>query len=147
VTPQLLALLEALLDAYVRDQELHGYALMKRSGLSGPSTYRNLDRLEDANLVTLHWEELPAGDERPRRCFYSLNPDGAVKARELLAVRNPSALERIGRAPSPDHLRRPGWAVSPRPQVNHRCRAESIPESRHLAGLHDRGRRPLFVRG
>jgi PadR family transcriptional regulator PadR len=110
VTSQLLALLEVLLDAYVRDQELHGYALMKRARLSGPSTYRNLDRLEDANLVTVRWEELPAGDERPRRCFYSLNPDGAATARRLLAERNPGALERIGRVP-PDRLPQPGWAT------------------------------------
>ena len=111
MTPQLLALLEALLDAYVRDRELHGYALMKLAGLSGPSTYRNLDRLEDANLVTVRWEELPPGDERPRRCFYSLNPDGAATARKLLAERNPGALERIGRVPSPGQLRKPGWAT------------------------------------
>jgi PadR family transcriptional regulator, regulatory protein PadR len=109
VTWQLLALLEALLDAYVRDQKLHGYALMKRAKLSGPSTYRNLDRLEEASLVTIQWEELPPGDERPRRCFYSLNTDGVAKARELLAERNPQALERIGRMP-PDPLR-PGWAT------------------------------------
>jgi DNA-binding PadR family transcriptional regulator len=109
VTWQLLAVLEALLDAYLRDEELHGYALMKRAKLSGPSTYRNLDRLEDANLVTARWEDLPAGDERPRRCFYSLNADGAAMARELLAERDPEALERIGRTP-PGQLR-PGWAT------------------------------------
>ena len=110
VTSQLLALLEAMLDAYLRNQELHGYALMKRAKLSGPSTYRNLDRLEDANLVTSRWEELPTGDERPRRCFYSLNPDGAAMARELLAERNPEALKRVGRT-TPDGVRQPGWAT------------------------------------
>lgn len=110
VTWQLLAIFEALLDAYLHGQELHGYALMKQAKLSGPSTYRNLDRLEDANLVTVRWEELPPGDGRPRRCFYSLNPDGAAKAKELLAERDPKALERISRMP-PDALRRPGWAT------------------------------------
>ena len=110
VTRQLLKLLEALLDAYLHDEELHGYALMKRSGLSGPSTYRNLDRLEDDRLVTVHWEELPAGNNRPRRIFYSLNPDGAARARTLLAEYAPEALERVG-GTKPGQVRRPGWAM------------------------------------
>jgi PadR family transcriptional regulator PadR len=110
VTWQLLALLEALLDAYLRDEQLHGYALMKRSRLSGPSTYRNLDRLEDAKLVIAQWEDLPAGDERPRRRYYSLNPDGAAMARELLAERDPKALDRVGRT-RPGAGQRPGWVT------------------------------------
>jgi DNA-binding PadR family transcriptional regulator len=110
VTVQLLSLLEALLDAYVHGEELHGYALMKRAKLSGPSTYRNLDRLEDEHLVTAHWEELPAGDKRPRRIFYSLNPDGVARARALLAEHDPAALKRVGRL-KPDQVRRPGWAT------------------------------------
>jgi DNA-binding PadR family transcriptional regulator len=97
VTGQLLDLLSVLLDAHVRDEELHGYAIKKRAGLSGPSTYRGLDRLEDAHLVDWRWEELPDGDDRPRRCYYRLNSDGAATARRLLAERRPEALQRIGR--------------------------------------------------
>lgn len=73
VTRQLVALLAVLLEAYVREEDLHGYAIMKRAHLNGPSTYRNLDRLEDAQLVEVQWEELPPGDDRPRRCYYRLN--------------------------------------------------------------------------
>lgn len=97
VTRQLLDLLAALLDAHLRNQEVHGYALMKRTGLSGPSIYRGLDRLEDANLVDARWEEMPPGDERPRRCYYRLNPSGVVIARKLLAERRPEVLAGMGR--------------------------------------------------
>lgn len=110
VTGPLLRLLEALLDAHVQHEQLHGYALMKRAGLSGPSTYRNLDRLEDDNLVTVRWEELPAGDNRPRRIFYSLNPDGVARARALLEKHAPEALERVERS-KPGQVLRPGWAL------------------------------------
>jgi PadR family transcriptional regulator, regulatory protein PadR len=99
VTRQLLDLLAVLLDAHLRGQELHGYALMKRTGLSGPSTYRGLDRLEDAHLVDARWEELPPGDERPRRCYYRLNPSGVAVARRLLAERRPEVLAHLGRTP------------------------------------------------
>lgn len=105
VTRQLLDLLAVLLDAYMRGEEVHGYALMKRAGLSGPSTYRNLDRLEDADLVEARWEEFLEGDRRPRRCYYRLNPAGAATARELLAER-PEVLERLGRTP-PGRFRAP----------------------------------------
>jgi PadR family transcriptional regulator PadR len=108
VTPQLLDLLFALLDAHVRDEELHGYALKKRAGLSGPSTYRGLDRLEDAHLVDCRWEELPDGDERPRRRYYRLNPDGLATARRLLGERRPEALQRLGGPPRWPLLPRPG---------------------------------------
>jgi PadR family transcriptional regulator, regulatory protein PadR len=108
VTRQLLDLLFVLLDAYARDEELHGYAIKKRAGLSGPSTYRGLDRLEDAHLIDSRWEDLPEGDDRPRRCYYRLNPAGAATARRLLQDRRPEALERLGRT-------RPGWFPAPKP--------------------------------
>lgn len=99
VTPQLLDLLHALLDAHARGEELHGYAIKRRAGLSGPSTYRGLDRLEDAHLVDSRWEELPDGDERPRRRYYRLNPDGLAAARRLLGERRPEALQHLGGVP------------------------------------------------
>jgi DNA-binding PadR family transcriptional regulator len=97
VTRQLIAVLAVLLEAYVQDEDLHGYELMKRAGLSGASTYRNLDRLEDARLVGGRWEELTDSDDRPRRLYYRLNPQGAAAAQEILADRRPQALERLGR--------------------------------------------------
>ena len=99
VTRHLVALLAVLLNAYLRDEELHGYAIMKRAHLNGPSTYRNLDRLEDAHLVEVRWEELPAGDDRPRRIYYRLNPEGAATARAIIGERRPELLESLGRTP------------------------------------------------
>ena len=99
VTRQLLDLLAVLLEAHLRDEELHGYGLMKRAGLSGPSTYRGLDRLEDARLVDARWEALPPGDDRPRRCYYRLNPSGLELARSLLSERRPDVLARLGQEP------------------------------------------------
>jgi DNA-binding PadR family transcriptional regulator len=106
VTPQLLDLLSVLLDAHVRDEEVHGYELKRRARLTGPSTYRGLDRLEDARLIEARWEELPEGDDRPRRCYYRLNPAGVATARSLLAERRPEALQRLGSV---------GWSPAPRP--------------------------------
>jgi PadR family transcriptional regulator, regulatory protein PadR len=111
VTRQLLDLLYVLLDAHVQGEELHGYAIKKRAGLSGPSTYRGLDRLEDAHLVDFRWEEMPEGDDRPRRCYYRLNTDGIATARTLLAERRPEALQRLGR-PTGLPRPRPGTATA-----------------------------------
>jgi PadR family transcriptional regulator, regulatory protein PadR len=97
VTRQLTAVLAVLLEACVQGEDLHGYELMRRAGLSSASTYRNLDRLEDAQLVEAHWEELSDQDDRPRRRYYRLNPAGAATARKILAERWPEALERLGR--------------------------------------------------
>jgi PadR family transcriptional regulator, regulatory protein PadR len=99
VTRPLMAVLLVLLEAYLQDEDLHGYELKKRAALSGPSTYRNLDRLEDAQLVEARWEELSDDDDRPRRRYYRLNPTGAAAARQILAERQPEALERLGRRP------------------------------------------------
>jgi DNA-binding PadR family transcriptional regulator len=105
VTPQLVDLLAVLLDAYLRNEDLHGYAIKKRAHLNGPSTYRNLDRLEDAQLVEVRWEELPPGDDRPRRCYYRLNSDGAATARAIIGERCPDLLENLGRTPLPPRQR------------------------------------------
>ena len=111
VTPQLMAVLFVLLDAYIQDEELHGYEMMKRARLSGASTYRNLDRLEDAQFVEARWEELSENEDRPRRRYYRLNSDGAATARAILAERQPEVLDRLGRqrhGPEP----RPGLIIT-----------------------------------
>jgi len=113
VTRQLLDLLFALLDAYTRNEQLHGYELKQRARLTGPSTYRGLDRLEDAGLIEAHWEELAEGDHRPRRRYYRLNADGAATARQLLSERRPEALQSLGRTPT-------GWSPAPRPGLGTR---------------------------
>jgi len=84
ITPQLLAVVAALLDA--QDHESYGWALMQETGLGGPSTYRNLERCEDAGWVSSRWEDSPEPG-KPRRRLYRLTPDGAVRARVLLAER------------------------------------------------------------
>src|SRR6266498_1777766 len=84
VTPQLLAVLAALLDA--PDQESHGWALIRTTGLGGPSVYRNLERCEDVGLVTSRWED-SVEPGKPRRRLYKLTTNGAVRARALLADR------------------------------------------------------------
>jgi PadR family transcriptional regulator, regulatory protein PadR len=94
----MLDVLQVLLDAYIRDEELHGYAIMRKAGLHGPSTYRCLDRLATAQLVEARWEILPLGDDRPRRRYYELSPDGVAVARRLLAERRPEVLDGLGRA-------------------------------------------------
>jgi len=105
-----------LLDASSRNEELHGYEIKKRASLSGPSTYRGLDRLEDASLIEMHWEELQEGDHRPRRCYYRLNAEGAAAARKILGERRPEALQRVGRTT-------PGWSPAPRPGLGTRFAA------------------------
>lgn len=105
MTRQLVVVLAVLLDAYMRGEELHGYAIMKLAHLSGPSTYRNLDRLEDARLVEVRWEDLPPGEDRPRRIYYQLNPTGAATARAIVAERRPDLLKS---PPRPSPAPRPG---------------------------------------
>jgi PadR family transcriptional regulator, regulatory protein PadR len=36
----------------------HGWAIKKDTGLSGATTYKILDRLEDAGWITWHWGDL-----------------------------------------------------------------------------------------
>lgn len=108
VTRQLVLVLAVLLDAYGRNEELHGYAIMKLTHLSGPSTYRNLDRLEDAGLVEVRWEDLPPGEDRPRRVYYRLNPAGGAAARAIVEERRPDLLEA---PPRPVPAPRPGLSA------------------------------------
>lgn len=107
MTDQLVAILAVLLRAHLRNEELHGYELMKRARLSGPTTYRNLDRLEDARLVDVLPEE-PEPKDRPRRVYYRLNPSGLefakaqnVAERRPDLMRNPKGTQRPTPAPRP----------------------------------------------
>lgn len=97
ITPQLLKVLEALLDA--PDLESHGWPLMAATGLGGPSVYRNLERCLEADMVTSRWED-STEPGKPRRRLYKLTPTGAARARTLLAQR--------GVHPSPRPLRPAG---------------------------------------
>jgi DNA-binding PadR family transcriptional regulator len=101
VTRQLAKVLEVLLDARVNndgqdEQKLHGYELRRLTGLSGPSVYRNLDRLEDMDLVTAWWEPLAEDQTRPRRRYYILNDNGMATAHEAIR-RYPEVREEVRR--------------------------------------------------
>jgi PadR family transcriptional regulator PadR len=87
ITWQLLAVLTALLNS--PDHEAHGWILMRATGLGGPSVYRNLERCEELKMVTSRWEDSPQPG-KPRRRLYHLTPDGAERARKLLAERQPA---------------------------------------------------------
>ncbi|NIL59779.1 PadR family transcriptional regulator [Salinispora arenicola] len=96
VTGPLLAVLNALLEA--NDLELHGWAIMKATGKSGPTIYRTLERLAESNWVTSRWDtEIEPG--KPRRRYYQLTGHGEASARHLIAQRQtkaaPSARTRL----------------------------------------------------
>ncbi|MGW3650013.1 PadR family transcriptional regulator [Streptomyces sp. NPDC000878] len=105
VTDPLLDVLEVFLGA-LRDgpRDLHGWAIMKETKRSGPTVYGVLDRLEEAGWVTSRWEEQPA-ENKPRRRFYTITPNGRVAAASLLAERRPSAVQS-----TPQAFGRPGLA-------------------------------------
>jgi Histidine kinase/Histidine kinase-, DNA gyrase B-, and HSP90-like ATPase len=58
--------------------ELRGYAMIKRAGLTGPSTYRSLDRLEDERPEPLR---AAARRRRPRRPRLVASPQDARTGR------------------------------------------------------------------
>jgi len=89
ITQPLLAVLEALLDA--DGFELHGWAIMKTTGRSGPTIYKILERLAEAQWLTSRWEA-EAEPGKPRRRYYRLTPHGAASARVILAERAPRSL-------------------------------------------------------
>lgn len=95
VTGPLLDVLEVFLDALASgDDELHGWAIMKAVKRPGPTVYGVLDRLEDMRWVTARWEDLPPDENRPRRRFYTLTPNGTVEAYSLLEARRPRGAAR-----------------------------------------------------
>jgi DNA-binding PadR family transcriptional regulator len=92
VTNSLLDVLTALLEAFDKNgQELHGWAIIKATGCSGPTVYGVVDRLEDAGWITGRWEDHNPQPNKPRRRFYRLTPDGVVSASRLLTARRPTA--------------------------------------------------------
>jgi DNA-binding PadR family transcriptional regulator len=112
VTRQLAKILWVLLDARLSSNDpqkrrRHGYQLMELTGLSGPSVYRNLDRLEDMDLVTAWWERVTDDQARPRRRYYVLNDNGIAAAHEAVR-RYPEVREELRRI----HLR-----LKPNPEL------------------------------
>jgi DNA-binding PadR family transcriptional regulator len=103
VTGPLLDIAEQLVQADVRGEDLYGWQLMKDTKRSGPTVYSVLDRLEALQWITRHWEELPPGENRPRRRLYRLTDSGRTEVHALLAERRPEALRELAGPP------RRGW--------------------------------------
>ncbi|WP_327643745.1 PadR family transcriptional regulator [Micromonospora zamorensis] len=84
VTGPLLAVLNALLEA--DDHELHGWAIMKATGKSGPTIYKILERLGESRWVTSRWDT-NTEPGKPRRRYYQLTGQGITSAQQLIARR------------------------------------------------------------
>jgi DNA-binding PadR family transcriptional regulator len=64
----------------------YGYEVHKRSGTTGASAKRILDRLVEHGWVTDEWEEIDqVAEGRPRRRYFRLTPDGISMAKATLA--------------------------------------------------------------
>jgi PadR family transcriptional regulator PadR len=94
VTKPLLEVLEVLVEADHADSQVHGWAVMKACGRSGPTVYGVLERLEESGWVRADWEHQNPVPGKPRRRFYSLTSAGVQAAQDLLTAR------RVGRRPN-----------------------------------------------
>jgi PadR family transcriptional regulator, regulatory protein PadR len=87
VTAPLLDVLDVLLGALADGDEMHGWAIARAAGRSGPTVYGVIDRLEDSGWVTGRWERENPQPGKPRRRLYMLTSPGASAARDLLTAR------------------------------------------------------------
>lgn len=105
-TRPLLDVLEVLLDAFGDDVLLDGWTIAHRSKRSGPTVYKVIDRLEDAEWVSAKWEEAGGGAAgHDRRRLYRLKPNATAAAGDML--REHPRLKRASWSPA-----RPGIAHS-----------------------------------
>jgi DNA-binding PadR family transcriptional regulator len=93
ITRPLLLVLAIFVQKAEEGLMLHGWEVKKLAHLSGATTYRIFDRLEDASWIRGEWET-NLDPSRPARRYYTLTPTGEVEARALLAARMPEALSR-----------------------------------------------------
>jgi PadR family transcriptional regulator, regulatory protein PadR len=90
--------------------ECYGLEVGQAAGLRGGSLYPVFGRLEDAGLLTSHWEETdPSEAGRPRRRLYRLTTEGVVYARQAIAEAQQSLTP--GREHAPGRARTPGLPV------------------------------------
>jgi PadR family transcriptional regulator PadR len=108
MTLQVQVVLRALLDDPVRDR--YGLDLCTVTGLASGTVYPILARLEQLGWVQSRWEQPEAhvSEHRPRRRYYTITSDGAVRARTAIAQ-----AYRSRKQPVPGWLRRAGTAGSP----------------------------------
>lgn len=88
MTPKMTMQTKRVLEELLRSRDVYGLDLCERTGLPGGTIYPILARLEQAGWVDSFWED-PREHEaqrRPRRRYYRLNPDGAQRAKQALAV-------------------------------------------------------------
>jgi PadR family transcriptional regulator PadR len=88
-SPQMIALLASLFEK--APGWIHGYDLMKDTGLKSGTLYPLLMRMTDQRLVEAEWRE-PTGPGRPPRHAYRLTAQGLALAREAKMAALPSAL-------------------------------------------------------
>lgn len=86
VTAAVASVLGALLES--PDADHYGLELMKATNLPSGTLYPILVRLQRAEWLATHWEDIDTSQAgRPARKYYRLTPDGVVAARrELSAV-------------------------------------------------------------
>jgi PadR family transcriptional regulator, regulatory protein PadR len=88
--------LRALLEEPSR--EMYGLEICARAGLQSGTIHPILARLEKIEWLESRWEDVnPHEQGRPRRRYYRLSPDGAVRARHALAraTETTAALRRL----------------------------------------------------
>lgn len=93
-----------VLAAFLEDPEAdrYGLDLMRASGHPSGTLYPILLRLQGADWVETHWEEIdPVAAGRPARRYYRLTPDGAVAARTEIAALQQQLSRGLGGATSP----------------------------------------------
>jgi PadR family transcriptional regulator, regulatory protein PadR len=116
MTLQTQSVLRVLLDHPL--QQHYGLEISKAAGLPSGSLYPILAKLERIGWVTSDWEQVDEHEVgRPRRRYYQLTPDGAIRAEELLAatLKQLSPQPRSQGQARPDRsspLRRPGWGAA-----------------------------------
>jgi PadR family transcriptional regulator len=102
MTVQTQAVLRVMLDDPLGEH--YGLEIAKAAGLPSGSLYPILARLERSGWATSDWEQVNQHDAgRPRRRYYRLTPDGAVRAEQALA----STVRRL--SPRRIQAPRPGW--------------------------------------
>jgi PadR family transcriptional regulator PadR len=85
ITTSVAAVLAALLQDPAADR--YGLDLMRGTGLPSGTLYPILVRLQDAEWVEAHWEEVdPTKAGRPARRYYRLTANGAIAARNELTA-------------------------------------------------------------
>lgn len=81
----MIAVLEALHAA--GDAEVHGWTLIKATGLGGPTVYKLLRQIADWGWATARWADQPVAGGAPRRRYFRMTAPGRARAWELLVSR------------------------------------------------------------